>query len=100
MRDSQFESELVRCGAREITLPSITRETLRAVAEAERIAGRALSFAELSQGQSGHLECVLAGELQWAMQTMFRQYNGGRGPAPAFRGLFPAPSRPLSSPKP
>jgi hypothetical protein len=34
-----------------------------------------LSFAELSHTDAGHLEQLLAGEIQWAMQRMFRQYD-------------------------
>jgi hypothetical protein len=34
-----------------------------------------LSFAELSRVEAGHLERLLAGEIQWAMQKMFRQYH-------------------------
>ncbi|MGH7953599.1 MAG: hypothetical protein ACREFE_17015, partial [Limisphaerales bacterium] len=31
--------------------------------------------AELSHVEAGHLERLLAGEIQWAMQKMFRQYD-------------------------
>ena len=37
---------------------------------------RGLSFAELSHVEAGHLERLLAGEIQWAMQKLFRQYDG------------------------
>jgi hypothetical protein len=48
---------------------------LLAVEKAESIAKRGLSFAELSHVEAGHLERLLAGEIQWAMQKMFRQYD-------------------------
>jgi hypothetical protein len=48
---------------------------LLAIEKAEAIAGRGLSFAELSRVEAGHLERLLAGEIQWAMQKMFRQYD-------------------------
>jgi len=34
-----------------------------------------LNFAELSHVEAGHLERLLAGEIQWAMQKLFRQYD-------------------------
>ena len=36
---------------------------------------RGLSFAELSDPDAKYLERLLAGEIQWAMQRMFRQYD-------------------------
>ena len=36
---------------------------------------RGLSFAELSHVEAKHLERLLAGEIQWAMQRMFQQYD-------------------------
>jgi hypothetical protein len=48
---------------------------LLAIEKAEAIAGRGLSFAELSHVEARHLERLLAGEIQWAMQKMFRQYD-------------------------
>lgn len=62
-------------GAKSITLPSVTPTTLLAIEKAEAIAKRGLSFAELSHVEAGHLERLLAGEIQWAMQKMFRQYE-------------------------
>src|SRR5256885_1121227 len=38
-------------------------------------ADHGLSFAELSRVDLGHLERLLAGEIQWAMQKMFHQYD-------------------------
>jgi hypothetical protein len=37
--------------------------------------GRKLSFAEVTHSEASHLEPMLAGEMQWAMQTMFVQYQ-------------------------
>jgi hypothetical protein len=34
-----------------------------------------LSFAEVATPSAAHLELMLAGEMQWAMQQMFRQYD-------------------------
>jgi len=34
-----------------------------------------LSFAEVAYPEASHLELMLAGEMQWAMQQMFRQYD-------------------------
>jgi hypothetical protein len=48
---------------------------LLAIEKAEATAKRGLSFAELSHVEAGHLERLLAGEIQWAMQKMFRQYD-------------------------
>jgi hypothetical protein len=48
---------------------------LLAIEKAEAVAKRGLSFAELSRVEAGHLERLLAGEIQWAMQKMFRQYD-------------------------
>ncbi len=39
------------------------------------IAKRGLSFAELSRVEAGHLDRLLAGEMQWAMMRMFQQYD-------------------------
>jgi hypothetical protein len=52
----------------------LTPTTLLAAEKAEAIAKRGLSFAELSRTETGHMERLLAGEIQWAMQKMFRQY--------------------------
>lgn len=74
-RGSQLEAQLIDFGAKAITLPPITPTTLLAMEKAEAKARRGLSFAELSQVEAGHLERLLAGEVQWAMQKMFRQYQ-------------------------
>jgi hypothetical protein len=74
-KGSSLETELMKFGARTVTLPSITPTTLLAMKRAEAKAGRALSFAELAHPESKHLERILAGELQWAMQHLFPQYH-------------------------
>jgi hypothetical protein len=74
-RKSNIEAELKRFGAREITLPTVTAITLLAIKRAETKAGRKLSFAEAATPGASHLELMLAGEMQWAMQQMFRQYD-------------------------
>jgi hypothetical protein len=74
-KGSQLEKQLMEFGAKSVTLPAITPTTLLATEKAEAIARRGLSFAELSQVEAGHLERLLAGEIQWAMQKMFRQYE-------------------------
>lgn len=74
-RGSQLQKHLSDFGARTITLPSITPTTLLAMERAEAAAKRGLSFSELSHVEAGHLERLLAGEIQWAMQKMFRQYD-------------------------
>jgi hypothetical protein len=74
-KKSNIEAELKRFGAREITLPTVTTITLLAIKRAEAKAGRKLSFAEAATPGTPHLELMLAGEMQWAMQQMFRQYD-------------------------
>ena len=74
-RKSNIEAELKKFGAREITLPTVTSITLLAIKRAEAKAGRKLSFAEVATPGAPHLELMLAGEMQWAMQQMFRQYD-------------------------
>jgi hypothetical protein len=74
-RKSNIEAELKRFGAREITLPTVTSITLLAIKRAEAKAGRKLSFAEAATPGTPHLELMLAGEMQWVMQQMFRQYD-------------------------
>jgi hypothetical protein len=74
-KKSNIEAELKRFGAREITLPTVTTITLLAIKRAEAKAGRKLSFAETATPGTPHLELMLAGEMQWAMQQMFRQYD-------------------------
>ena len=74
-RNSKIEAELKRFGAKEITLPVVTSITLLAIKRAEAKAGRKLSFAEVATPGAPHLELMLAGEMQWAMQQMFRQYD-------------------------
>jgi hypothetical protein len=74
-KGSQLESQLADFGAKAITLPTITPTTLLAAEKAESIAKRGLSFAELSNPDTNYLERLLAGEIQWAMQRMFRQYD-------------------------
>jgi hypothetical protein len=74
-RKSNIEAELKKFGAREIALPVVTSITLLAIKRAEAKAGRKLSFAEVATPGAPHLELMLAGEMQWAMQQMFRQYD-------------------------
>jgi len=74
-KGSQLESQLVEFGAKAITLPTITPTTLLAAEKAESVAKRGLNFAELSNPEAKYLERLLAGEIQWAMQRMFRQYD-------------------------
>ena len=74
-KKSNIEAELKKFGAKEITLPTVTSITLLAIKRAEAKAGRKLSFAEAATPGTPHLELMLAGEMQWAMQQMFRQYD-------------------------
>jgi hypothetical protein len=74
-KGSKLEAQLIDFGAKTITLPAITPTTLLAMEKAEAQAKRGLSFAELSHVELGHLERLLAGEIQWAMQRMFRHYE-------------------------
>jgi hypothetical protein len=74
-KKSAIEAELKKFGAKEITLPVVTSITLLAIKRAEAKAGRKLSFAEVATPGAAHLELMLAGEMQWAMQQMFRQYD-------------------------
>ncbi len=72
---SRLEAQLREFGAQAITLPRLTPTTLLAMEKAEDQAKRGLSFAEVSRVDLGHLERLLAGEIQWAMQKMFHQYD-------------------------
>ena len=66
------------CGSlarKSVTPFTITPTTLLAIEKAEASAKRGLSFAELSHVEAKHLERLLAGEIQWAMQRMFTQYD-------------------------
>jgi hypothetical protein len=74
-KGSQLEKQLTEFGAKSVALPSVTPTTLLAIEKAEAVAKHGLSFAELSHVEAGHLERLLAGEIQWAMQKMFRQYD-------------------------
>ena len=74
-KKSNIEAELKKFGAKEMTLPVVTSITLLAIKRAEAKAGRKLSFAEVATPGASHLELMLAGEMQWAMQQMFRQYD-------------------------
>jgi hypothetical protein len=74
-RKSNIEAELKKFGAKELTLPVVTAITLLAIKRAEAKAGGKLSFAEVATPGSAHLELLLAGEMQWAMQQMFQQYD-------------------------
>lgn len=74
-RGSGLEAELKTFGAVSVELPTLTPITLLAMKRAEAKAGRKLSFAELAHPAAGHLERLLAGELQWAMQRLFPQYH-------------------------
>jgi len=78
-RNSNIEAELKKFGAKEITMPVVTSITLLAIKRAEASAGRKLSFAEAAAPGTPHLELMLAGEMQWAMQQMFRQYDAVAG---------------------
>src|SRR6266545_3480237 len=72
---SRLEAQLREFGAQAITLPRLTPTTLLAMEKAEDQAKRGLSFAEVSRVDLGHLERLLAGEIQWAMQKMFHHYD-------------------------
>jgi hypothetical protein len=74
-KGSALEKQLQAYGAKAITLPSITPTTLLAIEKAEAATKCGLSFAELSHVEARYLERLLAGELQWAMQKMFLQYD-------------------------
>lgn len=74
-KKSTIEAELKKFGAKETTLPVVTSITLLAIKRAEAKAGRKLSFAEVATAGAPHLELMLVGEMQWAMQQMFRQYD-------------------------
>jgi hypothetical protein len=67
-KKSNIEAELKKFGAKELTLPVVTSITLLAIKRAEAKAGRKLSFAEVATPGASHLELMLAGEMQWAMQ--------------------------------
>lgn len=73
-RNPNIEAELKKFGAKEITLPTVTAITLLAIKRAGAKDGRKLSFAEVATPGASHLELMLAVEMQWAMQQMFRQY--------------------------
>ncbi|MBL9170817.1 MAG: hypothetical protein JNN07_24000 [Verrucomicrobiales bacterium] len=72
---SQLEAQLIDFGAKSILLPGITSTTLLAMEKAEMKAKRALSFAEVSHPDMHHLERLLAGEIQWALQKVFLEYD-------------------------
>jgi hypothetical protein len=74
-KGSQLEKQLHDFGAKSVTLPAITPTTLLAIEKAEATTKRGLSFAELSHVETQHLERLLAGEIQWALQRMFYQYD-------------------------
>ena len=74
-KKSNIETELKKFGAKELTLPVVTSITLLAIKRAEAKAGRKLCFAEVATPGTSHLELMLTGEMQWAMQQMFRQYG-------------------------
>ena len=74
-KGSPLEQQLAEFGSKTITLPTVTPTTLLAAEKAEASAEHGLSFAELSRMEAGHLERLLAGEIQWAMQRMFQQYD-------------------------
>ena len=74
-KKSNIEAELKKFGAKELTLPVVTSITLLAIKRAEAKAGRKLSFADVAYPDAPYLELMLAGEMQWAMQQMFRQYD-------------------------
>ena len=49
-------------------MPVVTSITLLPIKRAEAKAARKLSFAEVATPGAAHLELMLAGEMQWAMQ--------------------------------
>jgi hypothetical protein len=103
-KGSGVEAKLTEFNARRITLPGITATTLLAVEKAEATAGRGISFAELAHPGSGHLERILAGEIQWAIASLFHQYtqiaNHLLPPALASTASYPSPAaaQPLDQP--
>ncbi len=99
-RSSNIEAELKKFGAKEITLPVVTSITLLALKRAEATAGRKLSFAQVAMPGAPYLERLLAGEMQWAMQQMFRQYDAVAGLLlpPAQMPEIEPPSEPEAKP--
>ena len=74
-RGSKLEKALESGGAKTLTLPTVTPVTLMAMERAEAQAKRGISFAEFAAPESGHLEKIMAGELQWALTRLFEQYD-------------------------
>ena len=74
-KGSRLEKALESAGGKTLTLPTITPVTLMAMERAEAQAKRGISFAEFAAPESGHLEKILAGELQWALTRLFEQYD-------------------------
>ena len=74
-RGSKLEKALESAGAKTLILPTVTPVTLMAMERAEAQAKRGISFAEFAAPESGHLEKIMAGELQWALTRTFEQYD-------------------------
>ena len=81
-RKRLWKNDIARRAGRACAAPAANRKFERSsfvprdrITQAEATAKRGLSFAELSHVEAGHLERLLAGEIQWAMQKMFRQYD-------------------------
>ena len=72
---SPIQKSLENMGAKTIRLPAISTTTMLSMERAEAKAGRGISFGEFASPNSGHLEVIMAGELQWVLGRMYAQYD-------------------------
>ncbi len=74
-KNSTFEKTLLDLGAKKIRLPTISSPTMLAMEGVEHKLKRGISFAEFATRESGHLEPLMAAELQYALTQMYTSYD-------------------------
>ena len=74
-RGSALERTMIELGAKSITMPRLMPDTILAMERAESIAGRGITFAEFAQPGSKYIDPILMGDMQWALNDIFAQYE-------------------------
>ena len=74
-RGSALERTMIALGAKSVTMPTLMPETILAMERAESIAGRGITFAEFAMPSNKYIDPILMGDMQWALNDMFAQYD-------------------------
>ncbi len=74
-KGSALERTMVELGAKSIIMPRLMPDTILAMERAESIAGRGITYAEFALPGNTYIDPVLMGDMQWALNDIFAQYD-------------------------